>query len=201
MRPDLDFSTKPTLRGQRVTLRPLRAEDAEVMAQILSDPQVRLLTGSVETTAEAGEPQPLDDALVQWYATRAEQADRLDLAIEDTSGHVVGEVVLNDVDRGTRTCNLRVLIGPAGRDRGLGTEAVGLVTAYGIQGLGLDRITLEVFEFNPRGRRVYDKVGYVETGRREGALVVDGVGVAAIDMAVSASTWTGFPPRQDGDRR
>ena len=198
---DLDFSTKPTLRGQRVTLRPLRADDAEVMAQILSDPQVRLLTGSVESTAEAAEPQPLDDTLVQWYATRAEQVDRLDLAIEDPSGQLVREVVLNDVDRGARTCNPRVLIGPAGRDRGLGTEAVGLVTAYGIQGLGLDRITLEVLEFNPRARRVYDKVGYVETGRREEALVVDGVGVAAIDMAVSASTWTGFPAREDGDGR
>ncbi len=62
------------------------------------------------------------------------------------------------------TCNLRVLIGPAGRDRGLGTEAVGLVTAYGIEVLGLRQITLEVFEFNPRGRRVYEKVGLCRDG-------------------------------------
>lgn len=195
MPPDLDFSTKPTLRGQRVTLRPLRAQDVEVMAQILSDPQVRLLTGSVETSEEATEPQPVDDRLVEWYATRGEQVDRLDLGIEDTSGELVGEIVLNDVDLGAMTCNLRVLVGPAGRDRGLGTEAVGLVTAYGIEVLGLQQITLEVFEFNPRGRRVYEKVGYVETDRREDAIVIDGVGVAAIDMAVSAASWPG------GDRR
>ena len=193
MPPDLDFSTKPTLRGQRVTLRPLHAQDVEVMARILSDPQVRLLTGSVQSADEAAEPQLVDDRLVMWYATRGEQVDRLDLGIEDTSGELVGEIVLNDVDPGAMTCNLRVLIGPAGRDRGLGTEAVGLVTAYGIEVLGLQQITLEVFVFNPRGRRVYEKVGYVETGRREDALVVDGVGVAAIDMAVSAASWNGFP--------
>lgn len=196
--PDLDFSTKPTLRGQRVTLRPLRAQDVEVMAQILSDPQVRLLTGSVESSEDAAQPQPVDDRLVQWYATRGEQGDRLDLGIEDSSGQLVGEIVLNDVDLDAMTCNLRVLIGPAGRDRGLGTEAVGLVTAYGIEVLGLRQITLEVFEFNPRGRRVYEKVGYVETGRREAALVVDGVGVAAIDMAVSSASWHGFPARSPG---
>lgn len=198
MPPDLDFSTKPTLRGKRVTLRPLQAHDVEVMAQILSDPQVRLLTGSVDSSEEAAEPQPVDERLVEWYATRGEQVDRLDLGIEDASGELVGEIVLNDVDRGAMTCNLRVLIGPAGRDRGLGTEAVGLVTAYGIEVLGLQQITLEVFEFNPRGRRVYEKVGYVETGRREDALVVDGVGVAAIDMAVSAASWAGFPAGPTG---
>ena len=58
-----DLATKPTIHGRRVTLRPFRAGDAEVMAQILSDPEVRRLTGSVETTAEAERPEPLDDRL------------------------------------------------------------------------------------------------------------------------------------------
>lgn len=192
-----DLATKPTLSGRLVTLRPFRAGDVEVMAQILSDPQVRRLTGSVETTAEAQQPHPLDDRLRDWYATRNEQPDRLDLAVEDTAtGALVGEVVLNEVDVDALTCNLRVLLGPEGRDRGLGTETVGLATAYGIERLGLRRITLEVFEFNPRGRRVYEKVGYVVTGVRPGAMVFDGVAVGAVDMAVEAEHWRGWPVRK-----
>ena len=192
-----DLATKPTLRGRLVTLRPFRAGDAEVMAEILSDADVRRLTGSVGTTAEAERPEPLDDRLRDWYATRNEQTDRLDLAVEDAgTGRLVGEVVLNEVDSQALTCNLRTLIGPQGRDRGLGTEAVGLATAYGIERLGLRRMTLEVFEFNPRARRVYEKVGYVVTGVRPDALVFDGVSVAAVDMAVDASEWAGFPPRE-----
>jgi RimJ/RimL family protein N-acetyltransferase len=188
--PDPDLATKPTLGGRLVTLRPFRDGDAEVMAQILSDPDVRRLTGSVETTAQAQQPQPLDDRLRDWYATRNDQTDRLDLAVEDAaSGTLVGEVVLNELDPEALTCNMRVPIGPQGRDRGLGTAAVGLVTAYGIEVLGLHRITLEVFEFNPRARRVYEKVGYAVTGVRPGALVFDGVAVAAVDMAVDAESW------------
>ncbi len=129
---DPDLATKPTLHGTLATLRPFREGDAEVMAQVLSDPEVRRLTGSVESTAQASLPEPLDDRLRDWYATRNEQTDRLDLAVEDAAtGRLVGEVVLNEVDLETLTCNLRVLIGPEGRDRGLGTEAVGLATAYG----------------------------------------------------------------------
>jgi RimJ/RimL family protein N-acetyltransferase len=194
-----DFATKPTLHGKLVTLRPFRDGDAEVMAEILSDPEVRRLTGSVESTAQAGRRQPVDDRLRDWYATRGDQPDRLDLGIEDAaSGTLVGEVVLNELDLIGRTCNLRLLVGPQGRDRGLGTEAVGLATAYGIEHLGLRRVTLEVFAFNPRARRVYEKVGYVETGVRPGALVVDGVEVAAVDMAVDAGRWRGFPAAPGG---
>ena len=192
--PAPDFATKPTLRGRRVTLRPLTGEDTDAMARILSDPQVRLLTGSVETTAQAHQPQPVDDTLVQWYSSRPDQSDRLDLAIEDEAGTLVGEVVLNEFDPQELTCNLRVLIGPAGRDRGLGTEAVALMTTYGIRDLGLTRITLEVLDTNPRGRRVYEKVGYRVTGHREQAAVLDGQDIGALDMAVDADTWPGFTP-------
>ena len=162
------------------------------MAQVLSDPEVRRLTGSVASSAEAQRPQPLDDRLRDWYATRNDQPDRLDLAVEDAaSGTLVGEVVLNEVDLEELTCNLRVLVGPGGRDRGLGTEAVELATTYGLEVLGLRRITLEVFDFNPRARRVYEKVGYVVTGVRPGAFVFDGVAVAAVDMAVDAESRRG----------
>jgi RimJ/RimL family protein N-acetyltransferase len=193
-----DLATKPTIHGQLVTLRPFREGDVEVMARILSDPEVRRLTGSVETTAEAERPEPLDDRLRDWYATRNDQPDRLDLAVEDReTSRLVGEVVLNELDRDTLTCNIRVLLGPEGRGRGLGTEAVGLMTAHGIEVLGLRRIALEVFEFNPRGQRVYEKVGYAVTGVREDALHFDRVAVAAVDMAVDADTWRGWPPRPD----
>ncbi len=187
-----DLATKPTITGRLVTLRPFRDGDTEVMVQVLSDPEVRRLTGSVASSAEAQRPQPLDDRLRDWYATRNDHPDRLDLAVEDAaSGTLVGEVVLNEVDLGALTCNLRVLVGPQGRDRGLGTEAVELATTYGLEVLGLRRITLEVFDFNPRARRVYEKVGYVVTGVRPGAFVFDGVAVAAVDMAVDAESRRG----------
>jgi RimJ/RimL family protein N-acetyltransferase len=194
-----DLATKPTIHGRLVTLRPFRPGDVEVMAQVLSDPEVRRLTGSVDTTEEAKRAEPLDERLSQWYATRNDQPDRLDLAVEDRStGRLVGEVVLNELDRDALTCNLRVLVGPEGRGRGLGTEAVGLVTAHALETLGLRRVTLEVFEFNPRAQRVYEKVGYTATGVRPGALLFDGVSVAAVEMAVDADTWRGFPPRDAG---
>jgi RimJ/RimL family protein N-acetyltransferase len=163
------------------------------MAEILSDPEVRRLTGSVETSAEAAQPQPLDDGLRHWYATRARQTDRLDLAVEDGGGLLVGEVVLNELDVDAGTANLRCLLGPEGRDRGLGTEALRLTCAHAFGTAGLRRLTLEVFAFNPRARAVYERLGFVVTGERADGLVFDGVAVAALDMELTAE---GFSARR-----
>lgn len=189
--PDRTFAHKPTLTGDLVTLRPVEPEDVQVMAGILSDPDLLRLTGSVHSTAEieaAAEPDP--GPLREWYATRNDQTDRLDLMVVDNaSGQVVGEVVLNEWDEGNRTCNYRTLMGPAGRDRGLGSEATRLLIDYAFAHLPLHRIDLEVFTSNPRAQRVYEKAGFVVEGTRREAIAFDGDRFDAIIMGQLRSDW------------
>lgn len=96
----------------------------------------------------------LDERGLDWYRTRGDALDRLDLAIVELStGLCVGEAVLNDYDAGNASCNFRILIGPRGRDRGLGSEATRLMVTYGLEQLALHRIELSVYAFNPRAQR------------------------------------------------
>ncbi|MFN8045662.1 MAG: GNAT family protein [Dermatophilaceae bacterium] len=101
-------------------------------------------------------------------------------------GDLVGEIVLNERDASARACNLRILVGAAGRGRGLGTEAVRLLTAYGLDVLELHRISLEVHAFNARARHVYEKVGFVHEGTLRQALSFDGDWVDTHVMAILA---------------
>ncbi|MCZ7439290.1 GNAT family protein [Micromonospora sp. WMMC241] len=179
-----DFSVKPTLTGERVVLRPFSDDDLPALAAILADPEVARLTGS--PPGEGFEPTRLR----AWYGTRNSQPDRLDLAVVDrASGACVGEVVLNEWDRANASCNFRTLIGPGGRDRGLGTEAVRLVVGYGFERLGLHRVGLEVFAFNPRARRAYEKVGFVAEGTLRQVLRDGDEWVDATVMSILAPEW------------
>lgn len=181
---------KPTLTGDRVVLRPFRPDDVLVMATILSDPEVGRLTGSVHGSGERAESGEVTGELWDWYGTRATVDGRLDLAVVDrATDEVVGEVVINDVDDGNRSANFRTLIGPTGRDRGLGTEAARLVIDHAFAELGLHRISLEVYAFNPRARRVYEKVGFRSEGVLREALAFDGGWVDAEVMAILRSDW------------
>ncbi len=74
--------------------------------------------------------------------------------VDRATGGVVGEVVLKEWEPANESCNFRTLRGPAGRSRGLGTEAARLIVDHGFQVLALHRIKLEVYSVNPRARRV-----------------------------------------------
>ncbi|TXK38761.1 GNAT family N-acetyltransferase [Nonomuraea sp. C10] len=175
------FSDKPVLTGERVTLRPVGAEHADGLFALVSDPEVRRLTGS-HAAFEL-------EACRRWCATRAGQADRLDLAIE-AGGDYVGEVVLNELDEPNLSCNLRIaLIGARAFGRGYGTEAITLALDHAFRTTPLHRVGLEVFAFNDRARHVYEKLGFVEEGRLRDALRWDGEWYDSLVMSVLRPDW------------
>lgn len=186
-----DFTAKPTLEGELVTLRPIRAEDADLIDRIIrEDTEIARLTGSVNSSTEEPMGMPLEK-LREIYGGWATADDRLVLAvIDNANSELVGEVVLAGWDEGNRSCWFRTLIGEAGRGRGLGTEATRLIVDHGFQVLGLHRITLEVYDFNPRARHVYEKVGFVHEGTGREALLFDGEWVDVHYMAVIEPDWT-----------
>jgi len=186
------WAHKPVLAGALTTLRPYREEDVPHILEALADPELLRLTGSVhgEEEARAAEHDPAQ--LRSWYSGLAGREDRLDLMVVDNAtGTWVGEVVLNDWDPGNESCNFRILIGPRGRDRGLGTEATRLLLDHAFTHLTLHRIALGVYAFNPRALRVYEKAGFVVEGRERQALRYDDERVDQVLMSVLRPEWAG----------
>jgi RimJ/RimL family protein N-acetyltransferase len=184
------FSTKPVLTGELVVLRPFDlAQDAPAIRDWLTDPEVaRFTEGNPGTTPAPPWDEEAERRMREWYGSRTQQADRLDLAVVDrASGRCVGEAVLNEWSPANRSCNFRIALTAAGR--GLGTEAVRLTVGHGFGRLGLHRISLTVFGHNARARRGYEKVGFVLEGTRREALRYGKVWVDDHDMAILASEW------------
>jgi RimJ/RimL family protein N-acetyltransferase len=162
------FRHVPVLTGSRVRLEPLGPAVLEPYWQALEDPEGRRLTGThAEFTREQAE---------NWLRTRAEHHDRADWAavrIED--GEYLGEAVVLDLDAENESAGYRVaLAGPHVYGRGYGTEVTRLVVDHALDTVGLHRLELEVFAYNPRARRVYEKCGFRLEGRRRDALLWEG---------------------------
>lgn len=166
---------KPRLVGERVVLRPFEEADIEPMIAIISDPTLRFLTGSSITTEEANTPYSPEriDGMRTWYRTINDQTDRLDLAIT-VNDTVIGEVVLNDWDSELNSCNFRVLMAMDHTNHGYGRDAIQTFITYALNTLNLHRIELEVYDFNPRARHVYESVGFLYEGTKRKAFRFDG---------------------------
>jgi RimJ/RimL family protein N-acetyltransferase len=177
-----NFADKPTLTGSLVLLRPV--EPADAAGLFGCDAETLRLTGSHKTAGALGE-------LEQWYATRAAHADRLDLSIiERATGEWAGEVVLNELDADNESCGFRILLqGPRFYGRGLGTEATRLVLDYAFDVTGVHRVELQVYDFNPRARHVYEKLGFVHEGTMRDALLWDGERVDCHLMGLLDRDW------------
>jgi RimJ/RimL family protein N-acetyltransferase len=180
----MDFSVKPELTGEKTVLRPFTADDADAVGEILRDPEVIRFTFPAD-----GSFTP--ERLRAWYGSRAGRDDRLDLAVTDrATGELLGEVVLFEWVPEARSCTFRTLVGPRGRGRGVGTEALGLLLRYAFEELGLHRVQLAAWADNHRALHVYRRAGFVVEGVRRQTRLRDGVWTDEVLMAVLEDEWT-----------
>jgi RimJ/RimL family protein N-acetyltransferase len=173
------------LRGPRVYLRPSERGDAPMFVRWLSDARV------VETML-ARAPMSLA-AEERWVEHTVEGQGRelyhfvICLREDDRPIGVIG---LHDLDFMNGSAVVGIGIGePELWDQGLGTEAMSVVLDFAFGELRFERIELEVFEFNARGRRSYQKLGFVHEGTRRRALYRHGAWHDSELMSILRDEW------------
>lgn len=102
-----------------------------------------------------------DQELIKWLEKIQKEENRFDFAIikkeEET---FLGEVVLNEIDWGQKSANLRIALCSQYFDHGYGSEALQKVLKFAFKEKELEKISLEVYKINPRAVHVYKKLGF-----------------------------------------
>jgi RimJ/RimL family protein N-acetyltransferase len=148
---------EPTLRGE-LLLRPWRDADAPVLANAYGDPAIRRWHARSMTEDEARD----------WIRQRAERWSAetgADWAVT-AGGTLVGRVGLRTVDLAEGRAEMAYWTLPAARGHGLAGRALGCLTRWCTDELGLHRLELLHAIENTASCRVAEKSGY----RYEGTL-------------------------------
>lgn len=168
------------------TLRPFQAEDEEAYVQqgfADPDPEIDRLTGSDPSVFSR-------DAVIAHFRRCLSANDRHDLLILSPEGRIIGESVINEIDWAARSANFRIAIfRSADCGKGIGSWAVCMTRDFAFEALKLHRLELDVFSFNTRAIRAYEKAGFRREGARRDA-VWDGEGYGDdILMAILEDEW------------
>src|SRR6058998_2565245 len=84
-------------------------------------------------------------------------------AIETKDGRHIGNMGLSDVEPEQRRARIAIRIGAArDRSQGYGTDAMRTLLQYAFEEMNLNRVELEVFEYNGRAIAAYKKCCFVE---------------------------------------
>jgi len=138
--------------------------------------------------------RPLSPALIKKKYEEAEKekaTNRYHFAIRTRADdRLAGFVRLDHIEWNNGTSQVTLGIGdPNDRGRGFGAEALKLILRYAFAELNLHRVSLDVFEYNPRAIRSYEKAGFVVEGRERQALNRDGRRWDVIYMGILREEW------------
>jgi RimJ/RimL family protein N-acetyltransferase len=75
------------------------------------------------------------------------------------------------------------------RGKGYGTDALRVILHYAFTELNLHRVSLNVFEYNPRAIRSYEKAGFVVEGRQRQLLNREGRRWDLVYMGILREEW------------
>jgi RimJ/RimL family protein N-acetyltransferase len=150
----------PTLKTQRLLLRPFTLEDS---------PQVQTLAGAWEVaTTTANIPHPYENGMAEaWISTHQrtyEERQALTLAIEAVSDHSLMGAIGIRINQTNNWGEIGYWIGLPYWNRGFCTEAAEAMLRYGFHSLGLNRIQARHLTRNPASGRVMQKVGMAHEG-------------------------------------
>jgi RimJ/RimL family protein N-acetyltransferase len=189
------------LTGDRVTLRPVTAQDEQRYLETLNDPESLRWLGTIPG-------MPHDSEAFRQRLRRLTGWPALGSGVEWTiadhaSDLLMGTVTLFDMDGlDFKSAEVGYRTHPDARGRGLLTEALRLVIGHAFTatehgGLGLERIHLGAGDGNEASQRVARSLGFTETGRdRRCYELDDGSVVDLVRFDLLVSEWTADRPSE-----
>ena len=172
--------------GNRVRLRGVERGDVPKFQQWLNDPEV------IENLAMYLPLSMIDEEHWLEDVSRRPPEER-PLAIEIKQGRgwrLIGTSGLFNLEWTNRCAEIGIFIGDKSVwDKGYGTETVQLLLRHGFETLNLHRIYLRVYSSNPRGKRAYEKAGFILEGTMREAVYRHGRYVDMHIMSVLRSEW------------
>ncbi len=154
----------PPLSDGVVELRPWRRDDVAVLPGLINgDPEIERWLELM--------PSPYTRKDAREWVARATEAWRTGLflpfaVLDAKTGEVVGGLGFNSLDAESASGEIGYWLSAGARGRGLTTRALRLVTLWGFEALGLERIQVRAEAENVASCRVAEKAGY----RREGVI-------------------------------
>jgi len=103
--------------------------------------------------------------------------------IEDS--HYIGDCGINSVDWKNSVANAVIFIGNnAYRGKGYGTEAMQILMAFAFDQMNINKLRLNVYSFNERAIKSYEKCGFIREGVLRQEIFRDGKYYDTIVMGI-----------------
>jgi RimJ/RimL family protein N-acetyltransferase len=158
------------IEGNLVNLRAPEMSDLERSSTWVNDREVtRFLAFRYQMSLAA------EEAWLRDLASKPTSYERVFLAIETKDGAHIGNTNLFEIRPEDRKAKLGIMLGEKPYwSKGYGSDTLMTLLRFAFEEMNLNRVELDVFDFNERAIASYRKCGFIEEGRRRQALYKGG---------------------------
>ncbi|RKD22376.1 Protein N-acetyltransferase, RimJ/RimL family [Caminicella sporogenes DSM 14501] len=177
----------PRLYGNRIMLREYKKEDLSYIREWVNNSKITdmlsdifLFPHSLRTT------EKFLDMMIE-----SERKDMCGFVIADKrTEEYIGQIDLIKIDWKNRKAIMGIIIGrEENHSKGYGTEAINLLLEFCFQRLGLNKLELEVREYNKKAIRCYEKCGFKVEGIFKEDRYIYGRFTDTYRMAILRKEW------------
>jgi RimJ/RimL family protein N-acetyltransferase len=187
-----EAAATPIIRGDRVYLRPAERSDIATFVRWLNDAETSVYLSAYAPLSNAMEERWFEDILA-----RQGQDAYFFVACLLADSRPIGTVSLFRIDRTNGNAGVGIMIGEKDLlGQGLGSAAMNAIVDFGFGMLRLERIWLDVYDFNERARRMYDRIGFSLEGSRRHGAYRHGKYIDEQLMSILRDEWTALPRKK-----
>ena len=169
------------LLGERIALRDYRTSDLDSIRQWVNDPEITNTLSDVFLYPHSkNESETFLNMIME-----GKSSTKSFVIAEKDSLEYIGQIDLFKLDWKNRFALLAIVIGRKEYlGKGYGSEAIRVLQKFAFEELNLNRIELDVYDYNVRAHKCYLKCGFKEEGRMRQKLFRNGQFRDVIKMAI-----------------
>lgn len=176
----------PHIVGDRIVLREYRDSDIDYIRQWVNDPEI---TNTLSDNFLYPHTKYETESFFRTVVEGKSRNKSFIIAAKDSLEYI-GQIDLYRMDWRNRFALLAIVIGRKEYlGKGYGSEAIQLLQKFAFEELNLNRIELEVYEYNERAYKCYLKCGFIEEGRYRKKMYKQGKYWDSICMSILKSEY------------
>jgi len=172
--------------GEKVVLRSMELSDIDAIMEHRNDLEFRQFCG---TALPQSREEQLEFIKSTWKLRQEGKAHFFTIIKKETK-EFLGHCKLDVVNAIARSFNLGIFIySKEDWSKGFGTDTMNVLLNIGFNYLNLHRIELWVYPVNKRAIHIYEKLGFIQTGRKRKARYMNGEYRDLILMDILQDEW------------
>ncbi|MGK9369488.1 GNAT family N-acetyltransferase [Melioribacter sp. Ez-97] len=142
-----------------IAFRVIEKEDLEILRKLHNDPSTWINLYNIDFVDEEGQ--------IEWWKNlhKNKNDKRYVICFAEKPKEIIGRLRIQIINHQHQNCEIGLDILSEYRGKGYGKKSYEMILEFLFNHFNMNMVYLKVADFNPNAKKLYEKVGFKETGR------------------------------------